>query len=72
MKKEEIKKLYKNKIKEFKHNNFLYFEKSKPEISDEEFDNLKNEILRLEKDYKFLSHEFSPSKSVGFKPSKNS
>ena len=71
MNKEEIKKLYKDKIKKFRHNNFLYFEKSKPEISDEEFDNLKNEILRLEKDYKFLSHEFSPSKSVGFKPSKN-
>ena len=71
MKKEEIKKLYKNKIKEFKHNNFLYFEKSKPDISDEEFDNLKNDILRLEKEYKFLSHENSPSKNVGFKPSKN-
>ena len=49
MNKEEIKKLYKDKIKKFRHNNLLYFEKSKPEISDEEFDNLKNEILLCKK-----------------------
>ena len=55
MKKEEIKKIYKEKVKKFLHNNFLYFEKSSPEITDEEFDNLKNEILDLEKNYKFLS-----------------
>ena len=71
MKKEEIKKIYKEKIKKFLHNNFLYFEKSSPEITDEEFDNLKNEILDLEKNYKFLSDKDSPLKNVGFKPSKN-
>ena len=71
MKKEEIKKIYKEKVKKFLHNNFLYFEKSSPEITDEEFDNLKNEILDLEKNYKFLSDKDSPSKNVGFKPSKN-
>ena len=71
MKKEEIKKIYKEKIKTFVHYNFLYFEKSNPKVSDTEFDNLKNEILKLEKDYKFLNHKDSPSNNVGFKPSKN-
>ena len=32
---------------------------------------LKKEIIDLEKKYKFLSHKDSPSKIVGFKPSKN-
>ena len=71
MKKEEIKKIYKEKIKKFVHFNFLYFEKSNPKVSDAEFDDLKNEILKLEKDYKFLNHKDSPSNNVGFKPSKN-
>ena len=71
MKKEEIIRLYKDKIKKFTYNNFLYFEKSTPEISDAEFDALKKEILQLEKDYTFLKHKNSPSKNVGFKPSKN-
>ena len=71
MKKEEIKKIYKKKIKKFLHYNFLYFEKSNPNVSDAEFDDLKNEILNLEKDYKFLNDKDSPSNNVGFKPSKN-
>ena len=71
MKKEEIIKLYKEKIKKFIYNNFLYFEKNKPQISDAKFDALKKEILQLEKDYTFLKHKNSPSKNVGFKPSKN-
>ncbi len=71
MKKEEIIRLYNDKIKKFKYNNFLYFEKSAPEITDAEFDALKKEILQLEKDYTFLKHKNSPSKNVGFKPSKN-
>ena len=71
MKKGEIRKIYKEKIKKFLHYNFLYFEKSNPKVSDAEFDDLKNEILNLEKDYKFLNHKDSPSNNVGFKPSKN-
>jgi len=67
MKKEEIIRLYKDNIKKFTYNNFLYFEKSTPEISDAEFDALKKEILQLEKDYTFLKHKDSPSKNVGFK-----
>ena len=71
MEKGEIIKLYKEKIKRYTYNNFLYFEKSTQEISDAEFDALKKEILKLEKDYTFLKHKDSPSKNVGFKPSKN-
>ena len=54
MNKEKVKQLYSAKIQEFNKNNFLYFEKNSPKISDAEFDNLKLEILELEKKYKFL------------------
>ncbi len=70
MKKEKLKELYEFKIKEFNNHNFLYFEKNNPKISDAEFDLLKKEILDLEKKYKFLKSENSPSKTLGFKPSK--
>ena len=71
MKKEEIKKLYKKKINQFKKNNYLYFEKNAPKISDSNFDQLKSEILELEKKFSFLKSQDSPSKVLGFKPSKN-
>ena len=66
-----IKHKYQNKIIEFKKNNKLYYEKSSPKISDKDFDKLKKDILDLEKKYSFLTSDFSPSQSVGFKPSKN-
>ena len=66
-----IKKNYLNKINEFNKHNKLYYEDSLPKISDQEFDKLKKEILELEKEYNFLKSKLSPSKSVGFKPSKN-
>ncbi len=71
MKKEEIKKLYKKKIIQFKKNNYLYFEKNAPKINDADFDQLKIEILELEKKFSFLKSQDSPSKVLGFKPSKN-
>ena len=40
-------------------------------ISDSEYDKLKKNVLDLEKKHKFLKSNFSPSKIVGFKPSKN-
>ncbi len=66
-----VKQSYQNKINEFIKHNKLYYINSSPEISDKEFDKLKKEILELEKKYTFLKSNFSPSKSVGFKPSKN-
>ena len=66
-----IKQNYLKKINEFQKHNKLYYEDSSPEISDKEYDKLKKEILDLEKNYNFLKNNFSPSKTVGFKPSKN-
>ena len=66
-----IEQKYKTKIKEFQRHNKLYYEKSSPSISDKQFDELKNEILNLEKNYSFLKSVKSPSNTVGFKPSKN-
>ncbi len=71
MRNEKIKKDYLEKIKKFKDYNRNYYHKSRPLVTDAEFDRLKIEILDLEKKYKFLSSSNSPSKIVGFKPSKN-
>ena len=67
----EVEKIYKRKIKEFQKHNKLYYDKSAPAISDREFDELKADIINLEKKYSFLRSTKSPSYSVGFKPSKN-
>tara|TARA_Y100001970_G_scaffold293493_1_gene440688 strand:- start:823 stop:2832 length:2010 start_codon:yes stop_codon:yes gene_type:complete len=66
-----IKQNYIKKINEIYKHNKLYYEKSSPVISDKEYDDLKKEILNLEKKYSYLKSDFSPSKVVGFKPSKN-
>ncbi len=71
MKKKEIQKIYKKKIKLIKKFNEFYYNKSKPAVTDEEYDNLKKEILLLEEKYNFLDLIESPSKIVGHKPSKN-
>ena len=70
MTKDDIKKIYTNKIKELNKHNNLYYEKSKPIISDAKFDELKNEIINLEKKYTFLKSKISPNNAVGFTPSK--
>ena len=66
-----IKKEYLTKIKELKEHNQHYYEKSKPKISDAEYDKLKQEINELEKEYSYLKDKSSPSLLVGAKPSKN-
>ncbi len=68
---EKIKKLYLTKIKEIEKYNKKYYDESNSLISDQEYDKLKLEIIELEKKYSFLDHQKSPSKIVGFKPSKN-
>ncbi len=67
---ERINQKYLNKIKLFQKYNKHYYNLNQPLINDSEFDKLKSEIINLEKQYKFLNHEESPSNSVGFKPSK--
>ena len=71
MKKNFILKKYKDKINLYQKYSKFYYDKNKPLVSDEIFDNLKKEILKLEKENIFLKNELSPSFSVGFKPSKN-
>ena len=66
-----IKQEYQKKIDELREHNKLYYENSSPLISDSEYDKLKKKVLDLEKKYKYLKSNFSPSKTVGFKPSKN-
>ena len=66
-----IKKNYFKKIELLQNCNKHYYDKSKPIISDEEFDLLKRDIIDLENEYNFLSNKQSPTKSVGFKASKN-
>ena len=62
---------YNKKIENLQKHNRLYYDKNSPKISDAEYDALKKEILDLEKQYEFLENDNSPSKIVGFKPSKN-
>ncbi len=70
MKEAEIKNIYKKKINELKKHNKFYFENSNPEISDKEYDEIKKEILNLEKRFSYLKNNSSPSISLGFTPSK--
>ena len=71
MKEKNIKAIYLKKIKLIEKYNKDYYDRSKPQISDQEFDLLKKDIIDLEDSYKFLKSEYSPSKTVGFMPSKN-
>ena len=69
--KKKIKNLYLSKLKEIKKHNINYYDKNKPIIDDSEYDKLKNQILEIEKNFKFLSSKDSPSKVIGSKPGKN-
>jgi DNA ligase (NAD+) len=71
MNKKEILKEYKKKIKQIKKFDLYYYDKSSPLVSDQIYDNLKKEILSLEKKNNFLKSKDSPSEIVGYKPSKN-
>ena len=71
MKKDLIKKNYQEKIKKFNHYNKKYYDENISEISDSDFDNLKQEIIELEKKHVFLKSKKSPQLNVGFTPSKN-
>ena len=71
MKKDEAIKQYKQKIKLINKFNEFYFDQNKSIVSDKEYDDLKKEIILLEKKYSFLTSKISPSLLVGHKPSKN-
>ena len=71
MNKKEIQKIYNIKIKKIDEYNKLYYNQSNPSISDSDYDKFKKEIILLEKKYDFLKSDLSPSKTIGFKPSRN-
>ena len=62
---------YLKKVDLIQKYNKYYYDKNKPIVSDQAFDLLKKVIINLENKYKFLKSEHSPTRSVGFKPSKN-
>ena len=69
--KDKIKQEYNEKIKLFLKYNESYFDKNKSLVPDSDYDELKKQIFLLEKKYKFLKSENSPSNTIGYKPSKN-
>ena len=71
MKNNVIIKDYLKKIKLLQKHNKNYYDKNSPIITDQEFDLLKIEITQLEVKYEYLISSQSPTKTVGFKPSKN-
>ena len=71
MDKKEIQKKYEESIKLINKYNKFYYINSKPLVTDKVYDDLKTEILLLEKKNIFLKSKFSPSENVGHKPSKN-
>ena len=71
MDKKKLKIQYEEKIKLINKYNKSYYDNSKPEVTDREYDNLKKKIFILENKYNFLKSKSSPSKVIGHKPSKN-
>ena len=71
MNKKKIQIEYSEKISLINKFNKFYYDDNNPKVNDQKYDELKKEILELEKKYKFLKSNRSPSKIVGFKPSKN-
>ena len=69
--KSEIIKKYSLKVKTLKKHNDLYFNYDKPQISDANYDLLKQEIIELENDYIFLKSLGLTKNLVGAAPLKN-
>ena len=57
MKKDLIKKEYKKKIDLLNRYNEQYYNENASEISDSEFDKLKEKVIKLEKQHSFLKHK---------------
>ena len=65
MKKEEAKSRIESLTEELNHHNYLYYQKSKPEISDYEFDTKLKELEKLEQEFSELKLSHSPTSRVG-------
>ena len=71
MVKDKIINKYNSKLKELINHNKLYYNDSKPIITDREYDDLKNEVFKLEKTYNYLKNKNVSNIPVGHKPSKS-
>ena len=65
-----IKKNYLKKTKLLNKYNKFYYDKNNPAVNDQEYDQLKKDVLEIEKKYPSLISKESPSLKIGFKPSK--
>jgi DNA ligase (NAD+) len=68
-KEDSVIKNYLKKIKLLNQHNKFYYDGDNPVVSDELYDNLKREIIKLEENNYFLKKYDSVNKKVGFKPS---
>ncbi len=68
-KEDNINNNYLKKIKLIEKYNKLYYDKDSPVVSDQLYDELKNEVIDLEKSNSFLKKYESISNKVGFRPS---
>ena len=66
-----IRKDYLKKIRLINKYNKFYYDNNDSVVSDYEYDELKKDVLKIEKKYPNLISKESPSLNVGFKPSKN-
>ena len=69
MQRKQIEKSYLKKINILKKYNEAYFKNDKPIVSDIDYDDLKKNILDLEKKYSYLKSKNSPSVTIGYEPS---
>tara|TARA_Y100000591_G_scaffold289176_1_gene273899 strand:+ start:2470 stop:4503 length:2034 start_codon:yes stop_codon:yes gene_type:complete len=67
--KSEIINYFKKKLEILKKHNHFYYNKDNPKISDQEYDELKKELITLERDNDFLKKLKLLSNIVGAKPS---
>lgn len=65
MEKEQAKKQIESLTEELNHHNYLYYQKSEPEISDYEFDTKLKELEKLENEFPEFKLPHSPSTRVG-------
>jgi len=62
---EEIIREYEKLAEEIRRNDYLYYVKNEPVISDQEYDALMNRLLAIERDYPQLVTPDSPSQRIG-------
>ena len=69
MERKKIEKEYNYKVKKIIKYDKAYFQDDNPIVSDKDYDQIKQEILNLEKKYNYLKSKNSPSQKVGYEPS---